>query len=418
MTPPPAVETIGAAAARRAALAAQGFADPRPAGPVTRRHLARTLDRIRLLQLDSVNVAVRAHYMPLYSRLGPYQRELVDDAAWSHSARRPRLLAEYWAHEASLLPVEDWPLLRAGAKRDGWWRHYGALVERHPGLVDDVLAAVKELGPIGAGALETAVGGPSRPRPPGASWWERSDVKRICEYLFGIGALTTGTRRHFQRLYDLPERVLPPHVLAAPAPSQEEAARALVLRSAAALGVATETDLRDYYRLAPAANRAALLALVEAGELEPVEVRGWARPGYRVPGARLPRRIGGRALLSPFDPLIWERSRTERIFGFRYRIEIYVPEPKREYGYYVFPFLLDGELVARVDIKADRRAGVLRVPGAFAEPGADLPRVTAELAGALREMADWLELDGVVAGERGDLAAPLASAVHASHSLT
>jgi uncharacterized protein YcaQ len=170
VTPPSSVETIGAAAARRAVLAAQGFADPRPAGPVTRRHLVRTLDRIRLLQLDSVNVAVRAHYMPLYSRLGPYQRELVDDAAWSHSARRPRLLAEYWAHEASLLPVEDWPLLRAGAKRDGWWRHYGALVERHPGLVDDVLAAVKELGPIGAGALETAVGGPARPRPPGASW--------------------------------------------------------------------------------------------------------------------------------------------------------------------------------------------------------------------------------------------------------
>ncbi len=405
------VETIGPAAARRAALAAQGFADPRPGGPVTRRHLVRTLGRIRLLQLDSVNVAVRAHYMPLFSRLGTYERTLVDDAAWSHSARRPRLLVEYWAHEASLLPVEDWPLLHAGAKRAGWWRHYGALVERHPALVDDVLAAVAELGPVGAGTLEAALGGPTRPRPPGASWWERSDVKRVCEYLFGTGALTTGTRRHFQRLYDLPERVLPPHVLAAPTPSDEEAARALVLRSAAALGVATEPDLRDYYRLAPARSQEAVTELVDAGALEPVHVRGWRQTAYRVPGVRVPRRITGRALLCPFDPLIWERARTERLFGFHYRIEIYVPEAKRRHGYYVLPFLLDGDLVARVDLKADRAAGVLRVPGAFAEPGVDEPRVVAELAGELWDMAEWLGLGGVVAGERGDLAAPLAAAL-------
>jgi uncharacterized protein YcaQ len=405
----PAVETIGPAAARRAALAAQGFADPPPSAPVTRRHLLRVLGRVRLLQLDSVNVAVRAHYMPVFSRLGPYERALVDDAAWAHSARRPRLLVEAWAHEASLLPVEEWPLIRAGATRDRWWRSYQPLIDRYPGLVDDVLAAVKELGPVGAGALEAALEAPTRPRPPGATWWARSDVKRICEYLFGIGALTTGTRRHFERLYDLPERVLPPAVLAAPQPSAEEAARALVLRSASALGVATEPELRDYYRLATARSRQAVAELVEAGELEPVQVRGWDRPAYRLPGARVPRRITGRALLCPFDPLVWERARTERMFGFRYRIEIYVPEPKREYGYYVFPFLLDGELVARVDLKADRRAGVLRVPGAFAEPHADRPRVTAELAAELRTMAGWLGLDGVVAGERGDLAAPLAS---------
>jgi len=405
----PSVETIGPAAARRAALAAQGFADPRPSGPPTRRHLARVLGRVRLLQLDSVNVAVRAHYMPLFSRLGPYDRALVDDAAWSHSARRPRLLVEAWAHEASLVPVEEWPLLWSGAFRDRWWRSYQPIVDRSPGLVDDVLAAVKELGPIGAGALEKALEAPTRPRPAGASWWERSDVKRICEYLFGTGVLTTGTRRHFQRLYDLPERVLPPAVLATPPPSAEEAARTLVLGSAAALGVATEPDLRDYYRLAPARSQVAVAELVEAGELEPVQVRGWERPAYRLPGARVPRRITGRALLCPFDPLVWERARTERIFGFHYRIEIYVPEPKREYGYYVFPFLLDGELVARVDVKADRAAGVLRVPGAFAEPGAEVPRVVAELAGELRAMAGWLGLDGVEVGERGDLAAPLAA---------
>ncbi|WP_308259072.1 winged helix-turn-helix domain-containing protein [Pseudonocardia sp. H11422] len=409
MTHTPVV--IGPAAARRTALAAQGFADARPAGAVTRRHLVRTLGRTRLLQVDSVNVAVRAHYMPLFSRLGAYDRALVDDAAWAHSARRPRLLVEYWAHEASLLPVADWPLLLSGAKPRGWWRNYAALADREPALVDDVLAAVKELGPVGAGTLETVLGGPGRRRRPGVSWWERSDVKRICEWLFGTGELTTGTRVNFQRLYDLTERVLPPEVLGAAPVDPDEAARGLVARAASALGIATEPDLRDYYRLGPARSRQAVAELVEAGELEPVTVRGWRHPAYRHPAARTPRQIGARALLCPFDPLIWERERTERLFGFRYRIEIYVPEPQREYGYYVFPFLLDDALVARVDLKADRAAGLLRVPGAFVEPGADGARVTAELAAELRLMAAWLELDGVLVGERGNLAAPLAAAL-------
>ena len=410
---PDVAEVIGPAAARRAALAAQGFADPRPSGAVTRRHLARLLARIRLLQLDSVNVAVRAHYMPVFSRLGPYDPGLVDDAAWTHAARRPRLLVEYWAHEASLLPVDDWPLLLSGAKRAGWWRNYAALADREPQLVDDLLAAVKELGPVGAGTLETALGGGAgMPRPKGVSWWERSDVKRICEWLFGTGRLTTGARVHFQRLYDLPERVLPPEVLARHPADPETSARELVLRAAGALGVATEPDLRDYYRLGPAQSQQAVAELVDGGALEPVVVRGWRHPAYRLPGARVPRRIAARALLSPFDPLVWERDRTERIFGFRYRIEIYVPEPQREYGYYVFPFLLDDALVARVDLKADRAAGVLRVPGAFAEAGVPTLRVAVELAAALREMADWQGLDGVVVGERGDLAAPLAAALH------
>lgn len=405
-----AVDVIGPAAARRAALAAQGFADARPPGAVTRRHLARLLTRIRLLQLDSVNVAVRAHYMPVFSRLGPYDPGLLDDAAWTHSARRPRMLVEYWAHEASLLPVADWPLLLSGAKRVGWWRHYEALAEREPGLVDELLAAVKELGPAGAGTLEAALGA-GTPRPPGATWWARSDVKRICEYLFGVGALTTGSRVHFQRLYDLPERVLPPEVLAAHPADPEASARALVLRAAGALGVATEPDLRDYYRLGPGQSQQAVSELLEAGVLERVDVRGWRHPAYRLPGTRVPRRVAARALLSPFDPLIWERARTERIFGFRYRIEIYVPEPRREFGYYVFPFLLDDALVARVDLKADRAAGVLRVPGAFAEAGVDEPRVASELAAALRELAQWQRLDGVVVGDRGGLAAPLARAL-------
>jgi len=408
------VTEIGADGARRAVLAAQGFADARPSGTVTRAHLQRVLGRLHLLQLDSVNVAVRAHYMPLFSRLGAYPRDLVDGAAWSHSARRPRLLAEYWAHEACLLPVADWPLLLSGAKRRGWWKHYGPLVEREPGLVSDVLAAVKELGPVGAGALEDALGGRSTPRPPGATWWERSEVKRICEYLFGVGELTTGTRVHFQRRYDLPERVLPAAVLAAPPVPDDEAARRLVCKAVAALGVATEPEVRDYYRLGPERNSRALAELVEAGEVERITVRGWRRPAFRVPGARVPRRVTGRALLCPFDPLIWERARAERLFGFRYRIEIYVPEPTREFGYYVFPFLLDGRLVARVDLKSERATGTLRVKGAFVEEGVDEVRVAAELAAELRVMAEWLGLDAVEVGDRGGLATRLAREVRAA----
>ncbi|WP_093147504.1 winged helix-turn-helix domain-containing protein [Saccharopolyspora antimicrobica] len=400
------MQTMSRDTARRVALAAQGFADQPPRGDVTRRHLLRTLSRTKLLQLDSVNVAVRAHYMPLFSRLGAYAPELVDTAAWSHRARQPRLLVEYWAHEASLIPIEDWALLRWRMREYGgaWRRRSRELLERSPELVDDVLAAVKDLGPIGAGALERELGGGERQgRGP---WWNRTDTKRVCELLFAMGELTTGTRRGFERLYDLPERVLPAHVLGHE-PEDDEAIRALVERSAHALGVATEPDLRDYYRLSPSQSQQAVAQLVEDGVLEPVSVNGWRQPAYRHSAARIPRKVTGRALLCPFDPLIWERSRAERLFDFHYRIEIYVPEPKRKYGYYVFPFLLNGELVARVDLKADRAAGVLRVPGAFAEPGSDLGEVVPELAAALRDMASWLGLDDVVIGDRGDLAKPL-----------
>ncbi|MFD9739222.1 winged helix-turn-helix domain-containing protein [Umezawaea sp. NPDC059074] len=398
---------MNADAARRTALAAQGFTDARPVTPPGRRHLQRALSRVQLLQLDSVNVAVRAHYMPLFSRLGSYSPSLVDDAAWSHSVRKPRLLVEYWAHEASLIPVEDWPLLHSGAKKPGWWTNYREIVDRAPELVDGILAVVKERGPVGAGAIERELlGEGSRSTGP---WWGRSEVKRLCEYLFGMGTLTTGTRKSFERLYDLPERVLPPEILGVRVDA-EEGARRLIAKSAVALGVATEPDLRDYYRLAPQVSRQAVAELVEAGELEPVAVPGWG-PAYRHADARTPRKVLGRALLCPFDPLIWERARTERIFGFRYRIEIYVPEEKRVHGYYVFPFLLDGELVARVDLKADRARGVLRVQGAFAEPGCDVARVAVELAEELRHMADWLELESVVVMPRGDLAGVLGAVV-------
>ncbi|MEA5363714.1 crosslink repair DNA glycosylase YcaQ family protein [Amycolatopsis sp., V23-08] len=403
------MQTISVATARKTFLAAQGFADPRPSGVPSRRHLKRVLSRVQLLQLDSVNVAVRAHYMPVFSRLGAYDPALLDSAAWSHSAKQPRLLVETWAHEASLLPVEDWPLIRSGAKRDGWWKNYGPLIEKSPGLVDEILSVVKELGPIGAGGIERQVEADAQRRGPG-SWWERSEVKRVCEYLFGVGQLTTGTRRSFERLYDLTERVVPPEILSVSV-SAEEGARGLIERSARALGVATETDLRDYYRLGPAPAHQAVAELVESGVLEPVAVRGWKAQAYRHFEARTPRAVTGRALLCPFDPLIWERARTERLFGFHYRIEIYVPEPKRVYGYYVFPFLLDGELAARVDLKADRAAGVLRVQGAFAEEGADVAQVLPELAAELTHMAEWLGLSGVAVGARGDLAPALAKLV-------
>ncbi|MBC3190842.1 YcaQ family DNA glycosylase [Pseudonocardia sp. C8] len=414
------MRTISADVARRTFLAAQGFTDPRPSGPVTRRHLGRVLDRVKLLQLDSVNVAVRAHYMPVFSRLGTYPAELLDDAAWSPSSRKPRLLAETWAHEASLVPVRDWLLLGHKTLPPRWWRHYRPLLEKHPSLAEDIRDVVAEHGPIGAGAIEKELApggraGTVRPRPPGATWWERSEVKRVCEYLFAVGELAVGTRRHFERRYDLPERVIPHDVLRAPAPDPADAARVLVEKAASALGIGTATDLRDYYRLGLERTRTAIAELVDAGRLEPVTVRGWAKPAYRDPAAAAPRQVTGRALLCPFDPLVWERERTERIFGFRYRIEIYVPEPKREYGYYVFPFLLDGALVARVDLKADRAAGVLRVRGAFAEPDAPAPepRIATELAGELATMAGWLGLGGVEVGERGNLAPALAAAVRA-----
>lgn len=403
------MRSIGIDVARRIALAAQGFTDPRPAGPVTQRHLLRVLDRIGLLQLDSVSVLARAHYLPVFSRLGPYSRELLDAAAWAHPVRRPRPLVEYWAHEASLVPVQDWPLLRSGAKKPGWWQRYAALAHREPELVSAVLDAVKAHGPVGAAALERELGG--SPRPASGSWWNRTDMKRICEWLFGIGELTTGTRRGFERLYDLPERVLPPEVLCRRVDA-EEAARELIAHAGAALGVATEPDLRDYYRLRPERSKQAVTELVEAGVLEPVRVDGWRAPAYVHRAARTPRRIVGASLLCPFDPLIWDRARTQRLFGFHYRIEIYVPEHRRSHGYYVLPFLLDGQLVARVDLKADRSAGVLRVSSAFAEPGiGNRSRVVLELVRALRELAGWLELEGLAPGERGDLVAELAAVI-------
>lgn len=394
--------------ARRVAVSAQGFADVKPRGPVNRAHLRRLLSQIQVLQLDSVSVTVRAHYAPVFSRLGPYDREILDRAAWNHSSRSPRVLVEYWAHEAALLAIDDWPLLRWRMReyRHGRWR--SEIVKNNPGMAEDIVAAVAELGPSTAGQIEAHLS--AEPRGAKGPWWDRSVTKWVAEALFSAGVLTTATRIGFARHYDLTERVLPAEVLAREV-DDEEAVRELTLRAATALGVGTEADIRDYFRLSPRQVKPAIAALVAAGELEAVTVEGWAAPAYLRAGQTIPRRDRGTALLCPFDPLIFFRPRVERLFKFSYRIEIYTPAPKRRFGYYVWPLLLDGRLVGRVDLKADRSSGALHVVGAFAEPDQSRSRLAAALVVELQSMASWLGLGAVTVGERGDLAGDLAHAL-------
>ena len=396
-------ERLSAAEARRVALAAQGFAEGRPPRP-DGRALRRVLKQVGLLQIDSVNVLARGHYLTLFGRLGPYPLELVDKAAWY----APRRLFEYWGHEASLLPVATQPLLRWRMQRahDDAWGSMRRVAQERPDLVERVLSEVAERGPMAASEMEEE--GPRRGEP----WWSWSDTKRAFEFLFWSGLITSARRRNFERLYDLPERVLPRAVVSAPTPPTDEAQRQLVRIAARSLGVAAERDLRDYFRLPLAETRERVAELVEAGELLGVEVEGWSTPGYLWHEATVPRKVDGRALIGPFDSLIWERSRVERVFGFRYRIEIYVPAPKRVHGYYVLPFLLGDRLVGRVDLKADRAAGELRVRAAHAEPDAPAETATA-LIDELRSMAGWLGLERVRIERRGNFALK----VHAAHQV-
>ncbi|MDW5595726.1 crosslink repair DNA glycosylase YcaQ family protein [Conexibacter stalactiti] len=400
---------LSARAARRIALAAQGFADRRPAGAVTARHLRRTIGQIGLLQLDSVNVFSRTHYMPLYSRLGPYPRAALDRMTAHSDGPVRREMFEYWAHEASLVPLALQPHLRwrmARADRDAWGG-VRRIAQEHPQLVADVLALVAEQGPVRA-----ADTGAERAQRRAGEMWNWHEGKVALEWLFWSGQVTAARRINFERRYDLPERVLPAAVLAQPTPPVEESQRELVRVAARAYGVATEPDLGDYFRLPRADSKQRVAELVAAGELEPVTVEGWEAPAYLWPGARRPRAVRARALLSPFDSLVWFRPRTERIFGFRYRIEIYTPAARRIHGYYVLPFLLGDALVARVDLKSDRQAGLLRVQGAYAEDGADPAHVAAELAAELRSVAGWLGLErGVAVAGRGDLAPALEAAL-------
>jgi uncharacterized protein YcaQ len=375
---------------------------------VDRRHLRRVLARTALLQIDSVNVLTRAHYLPLFSRLGAYPRALLEAAAW----RRPRSLFEYWAHEASLLPLDLHPLLRwrmARAEHGDTWTGLRAFAGPRRGEADALLRRIETDGPLAASDLDG-------PRGEGG-WWGWSEGKRALEWLFWSGRITTATRRgSFERVYDLTERVIPAAILATPTPSDADAHRDLIRISARSLGVATAGDLRDYFRLAPQDFRPRLAELVESGELVPVNVEGWRQGAFLDPAARLPRRIAARALLAPFDPVVWERERTQRLFGLRYRIEIYTPAHKRLHGYYVLPFLFGDRIAARVDLKSDRAAGALRVQSAHAEP--DAPAHLAQaLAAELALMARWLDLERVAVAGPGDLAPALAAAVASASPL-
>ncbi|RUV45513.1 MULTISPECIES: winged helix-turn-helix domain-containing protein [unclassified Mesorhizobium] len=392
-------EKISLAAARRIALGAQGFTDARPAGTPDRRHLARVLSRTGLLQIDSVSAVVRAHYMPLYSRLGPYPLALLDNAALT----RKRTVFEYWAHEASFLPVETYPLMRwrmqRAEKGEEMYLGLAKWGRERKAMIEEIYGQVAERGPIAASDIEGHKGN--------GGWWGWSEAKHAFEWLFWAGRITTAYRRGFERYYDLPERVLPQAILDLPVPSVEDAHRELLRISARAHGIATYGDLRDYFRLAPGDTKARIEELVETGELLPAKVEGWDKPAYLHKDARFPRRIEARALLAPFDPVVFERTRTEKLFGFRYRIEIYTPAEKRQYGYYVLPFLLGDRIVARVDLRADRPAGVLRVHAAFAEAGAPA-ETAAQLFDELKQMQAWLGLETIEVMPGGDLGPALA----------
>jgi uncharacterized protein YcaQ len=395
------VQSLSRAQARRIALAAQGFTDTPHAVP-TMRTFARTLERTGVLQVDSVNVLQRAHFMPLYSRMGPYDVDLLRRAA----SGRDRRIVEYWAHVQAFMPVELWPVMQFRrdfyrASRGKWWK---SVDDDHS---QEVLAEVRRRGrPVTARELDDGA-----PREREHWGWNWSQARVALDYLYMCGEVAiAGRNQQFEVQYDLPERVLPPAVLATPPLSEGEAHVELVRRAARSHGVASANCLADYYRIRVNEARVAIAELVAAGELEPVRVEGWKRAAYLHRDARLPRRVRARALLSPFDPVVWERARAEALFDFFYRIEIYVPAPQRVHGYYVLPFLLGDQIVARVDLKADRATSRLLVPGAFAEPHAP-PETAAELAAELWQLAGWLGLSEVVVGGKGDLAPALAAEI-------
>ncbi len=403
------MRSLSQAQARRIALAAQGFLDPSHERP-TMRTLARTLARTGVLQVDSVNVLQRAHFMPLYSRMGPYDVDLVRRA----SETNPRRMVEYWAHVQAYMPVDLWPVMqhRMARYRDGKHKWWGSVVTDE--LTESLLLEISDRGASTARDLDDGL-----PREKEHWGWNWSNTRRALDYLFMVGEVAiAGRNSQFEIRYDLPERVIPAEYLQAATPSEHDAVKELVRRAARSHGVGTVRDLADYYRLrsVPGQSQTGALPvvaeLVEAGELIPVTIEGVSRPAYLHRDARLPRRIGARALLSPFDPVVWERERAEALFDFHYRIEIYTPVEKRIHGYYVLPFLLGDEIVGRVDLKADRKTGLLLVKAAYAEPGAP-PETGEELAAELERLAGWLGLHTVVVEPRGDLAPALSAAVAA-----
>lgn len=399
-----ACERLSLAQARRVALAAQGFGAERDAACPDRRALRSMIERLGAVQIDSVNVLARAHTLPGFSRLGCYATADLDALAY---AGRRRALFEYWGHEASYLPIGLHPLLRwrmaRAARGEGIYGGLAAFGRARRALIAEVRREIADRGPLSAAEL-------SHPHKGEGGWWGWSEGKRALEWLFWAGEVTTAMRRGaFERVYDLTGRVLPRAVLDAPTPPEAEAQRALLRIASAALGVATPRCLRDYFRLPVDDTKARIAELVAAGELVPVAVEGWRQAAFLWHRARIPRRIAARALLAPFDPLIWQRERTEALFGARIRLEVYTPAEKRIHGYYVLPFLLGERIVARLDLKADRAAGSLRVRAAHLEPACAAAEVIEPLAAELALIARWLGLPTIAVDWRGDLARPLAA---------
>ncbi|ARU88986.1 winged helix-turn-helix domain-containing protein [Pseudomonas sp. M30-35] len=388
--------------ARRLVLAAQGFNSRQPKS-VKAIHLNAAIERLGVVQIDSVNALVRSHYLPLFSRLGNYSHALLEQAAWSSG--RQRKLFEYWGHEASLLPMSVYPLLRWRMRRaeqgEGIYRQLAKFGREQQPLIRSVLQSVKERGALGAGSL--AAGDKSK-----GPWWGWSDEKHALEWLFAAGHVTVAGRNGFERLYDLPERVLPAEALNHADIDEATAQRQLLMHSAQALGVASEVDLRDYFRLDARDSKVRINELLESGELTEIAVQGWDKPGYHPTASlKIPRKVTASALLSPFDSLVWQRQRTERLFDFRYRLEIYTPQHKRVYGYYVLPFLHNEQLLARLDLRAERAKGCLALHALHSEAGGLDDSAIAAMAEQLQRMAAWLGLASVAVNCRRPEAARL-----------
>lgn len=392
------VDTVSAASARRIALAAQGFARPRPA-QVGTRQLNALIDRVGLLQLDSVNVYERSHYLPVFARLGAYDKATLDALTFARGGR----YVEYWAHEAAVIPAETWPLMRWRMQqyRDKHSADLTAWAHSNQSMIDWLKAELAEKGPLPASAIEHDANKRSGP------WWGWSDVKIGLEVLFRWGELASAGRTRFERNYALPEQVLPASVIDRVVP-RDEAQRLLVQHAATAHGIGTAGDFADYFRMSRADTTAAVHSLADEGVLLPVSVPGWKHQAWLHRDARMPRRVDAAALLSPFDPVVWDRKRAERLFDFHYRIEIYTPAPKRIFGYYSLPILLGDSVVGRIDLKNDRQAGVLRVQSAWHEEGLS-PDIAAQVAPLVRDAAAWQGLSEVTVNDWGTLAAPLAA---------
>lgn len=398
-------KTISADRARRMTLAAQGFADPRPSGKVTKRHMQRVMGRLGVIQLDSIPVVIRTQYLPFHSRLGPYDSALFDRVAYKDDA-----WFEAWSHEASLLPVAAEPnfrWMRERAANGATWKGLYEVSQREPGYVQSVLDEVRERGAVTGGTL-------SDPRPvkgDGSGWWHRSLGVLALDWLFRIGEVGIRRQGNFEKVFSPLDSIVPAGILNAPTPAPDDAISELIVASVRSLGVGTAEDIADYYRLPIRDIRRLLPDVAESGRIHPTSVAGWDKPAYVDPGAKTPRKVEGATVLSPFDPIVWKRDRAERIWGFDYRIEIYVPEAKRRWGYYVLPVLVDGHLVARLDVKTDRADGVLRIKQAHLEAGNTADDVAERVGPAVRDLATLVGVDDIAVEPKGALAPSLARAL-------